>query len=148
MMIIPSVYRSETRIYHMHGRQVTYLCMVVRFGAERLRKVAMPPICLHKHRCLNFRRVSGFHHESHFFADSAERRRRMRRAIQSSFWMHSLELKYRRRESPYNPRLRSSTDARRHTSVKGQSCRQRLRESSQSERADAEMRPGECFTAL
>ena len=25
------------------------------------------------------------------FADSAERRRRMRRAIQSSFWMHSLE---------------------------------------------------------
>jgi hypothetical protein len=28
----------------MHGRQVTYLCMVVRFGAERLRKVAMPPI--------------------------------------------------------------------------------------------------------
>ena len=91
MMIIPSVYRSETRIYHMHGRQVTYLCMVVRFGAERLRKVAMPPVGLYKHRCLNFRRVAGFHHESHFFADSAERRRRMRRAIQSSFWMHSLE---------------------------------------------------------
>ena len=147
MMIIPSVYRSETRIYHMHGRQVTYLCMVVRFGAERLRKVAMPPICLYKHRCFKLSKGVRLSPRVTLFADSAERRRRMRRAIQSSFWMHSLEPECQR-ESPYNPRLRSSTDARRHTSVKGQSYRQRLRKSSQSERADAEMRPGECFTAL
>lgn len=147
MMIIPSVYRSETRIYHMHGRQVTYLCMVVRFGAERLRKVAMPPISLYKHRCLNFRRVFGSHHESHFLqiaqndVDVCVARYNPRSGC--TLW----SLKYQR-ESPYNPRLRSSTDARRHTSVKGQSYRQRLRKSSQSERADAEMRPGECFTAL
>lgn len=85
--------------------------------------------------------------QSHTIVDSAERRRLMSREDIPSFWTHSLEPPYQR-ESPHETRAHDPRPTKPVTRGKGAiTAPTTAKKNSHSDRADAEMRSGVCFTA-